>query len=77
MELLRVQGPKNNIQAVGDYLRADKPFEGENDTFDPVSSSKERYGVQLNAEKVFYVNFTSATRDNNHGPPPKILVLSQ
>jgi hypothetical protein len=53
MELLRVQGPKNNIQAVGDYLRADEPFEGKNDNFDPVSSSKERYGVQLNVEKVF------------------------
>jgi hypothetical protein len=25
-ELLRVQGPKNNIKAVGDYLRADVPF---------------------------------------------------
>jgi hypothetical protein len=39
--MLRVQGPKNNI-----------PFEGKNDYFDPVSSSKERYGVQLNAEIV-------------------------
>jgi hypothetical protein len=28
MELLRVQGPKNNIKAVGDYLRADGLFEG-------------------------------------------------
>jgi hypothetical protein len=28
MELLRVQGPKNNIKAEGDYLRADGPFEG-------------------------------------------------
>jgi hypothetical protein len=53
MELLRVQGPKNNIQAVSDYLRADVPFEGKNDNFDPVSSSEERYGVQLNVEPVF------------------------
>jgi hypothetical protein len=53
MELLRVQGPKNSIKAVGDYLRADVPFEGKNDNFDPVSSFKERYGVQLNVEKVF------------------------
>jgi hypothetical protein len=27
MELLHVQGPKSNIKAVGDYLRADGPFE--------------------------------------------------
>jgi hypothetical protein len=32
-------------------LRADVPFEGKNDNFDPVSTSKERYGVQLNVEK--------------------------
>jgi hypothetical protein len=50
MELLRVQGPKSNILAVGDYLRTDAPFEGKNDNFDPVSSSKERYGVQLNVD---------------------------
>jgi hypothetical protein len=31
MELLLVQGPKKNILAVGDYLRADGPFEGKND----------------------------------------------
>jgi hypothetical protein len=37
-ELLRVQGPKSNIYAVGDYLRADGPFEGKNDNFDPISS---------------------------------------
>jgi hypothetical protein len=47
MELLRVQGPKSNILAVGDYLRADVPFEGKKDNFDPVSSFKKRYGVQL------------------------------
>jgi hypothetical protein len=29
------------------------PFEGKNDNFDPTSSSKERYGVQLSVEKVF------------------------
>jgi predicted membrane-bound dolichyl-phosphate-mannose-protein mannosyltransferase len=28
IELLRVQGPKNNIEAVGDYLCADGPFLG-------------------------------------------------
>jgi hypothetical protein len=52
MELLRVQGPKNNIKAVGDYLRADVPFEDKNDYFDPVLNSKERYGVKLNVETV-------------------------
>jgi hypothetical protein len=30
MELLHVQGPKSNIKAVGDYFRADGPFEGKN-----------------------------------------------
>jgi hypothetical protein len=54
MELLRMQGPKSNILAVGDYLRADGPFEGEFDNFDPVSSSKERYEVQLDVEKFSY-----------------------
>jgi hypothetical protein len=53
MELLPVQGSKNNILAVGDYLRADGPFEGKDDNFDPVSNSKERYGVQLHVETVF------------------------
>jgi hypothetical protein len=38
MEMLRVQGPKNKILAVGDYLRADGPFEGKNDNFDPVNT---------------------------------------
>jgi hypothetical protein len=52
MELLRVQGPKSNIYVVGDYLRADEPFEGKNDNFDPVSSFKDKYGVRLNVEKV-------------------------
>jgi hypothetical protein len=51
-ELLRVQGPKSNIVAVGEYLRADGPFESKYDNFDPVSSFKERYGVQLNVETV-------------------------
>jgi hypothetical protein len=50
MEMLRVQGPQNNIQAVGDYLRADGPFEGKSDNFDPVLESKLIYGVQLNVE---------------------------
>jgi hypothetical protein len=27
--------PNNNIKAVGNYLRADEQFEGENDYFDP------------------------------------------
>jgi hypothetical protein len=55
MELLRVQGPKINIYVVSDYLRADGPFEGKNDNFDPVSSSKEKHGVQLIVELVFCV----------------------
>jgi hypothetical protein len=54
MGLLRVQGPKNNILAVGEYLRADVPFEGKNDDFDSVPSSIERYVVQLNVENVLY-----------------------
>jgi hypothetical protein len=33
-ESLRVQEPKNIIQAAGDYLRADGPFEGKTDLFD-------------------------------------------
>jgi hypothetical protein len=53
MELLRVQGPKNKILAVGDYLRAEVPFESKNDNFDPVSTFEERYEVQLNVEIVF------------------------
>jgi hypothetical protein len=36
MELWHVQGPNNNIKAVGYYLRADGPFEGKNDNFEPV-----------------------------------------
>jgi hypothetical protein len=47
-----VKEPKNNIQAVGDYLLKDGPFEGEADRFDPVPNSRERYRVQLNVEKV-------------------------
>jgi hypothetical protein len=38
MELLRFQGLKKIISAVGDYLRADVPFEGKNDNFAPVSN---------------------------------------
>jgi hypothetical protein len=43
-----VQGPKNKIYEVSD--RADVPFEDENDDFDPVPISKEKYKVQLNVE---------------------------
>jgi hypothetical protein len=53
MELLHAQGPKNNIDAVGDYLRKDGPFEGKNYNFDPVPTSEEKYGVQLTIEIVF------------------------
>jgi hypothetical protein len=42
MELLRVQGPKNNILAVGDYLHADGPFEEKNNNFDSALSSIEK-----------------------------------
>jgi hypothetical protein len=38
MEFLHVQGPKNNIEAVGDCLRADGPFDGKYDNFDPVQN---------------------------------------
>jgi hypothetical protein len=50
--LLHVQGSKNNIEAVGDYLRADVPFEGKNDNFDPVQSSTGKYKVQLYVESI-------------------------
>jgi hypothetical protein len=50
MELLHVPGPENNIKAIGDYLCADGPFEGNNDNFILVQSSEERYGVQLYVE---------------------------
>jgi hypothetical protein len=53
MELLRVQGRKSNILAVGDYLRADVPSDTFYADFDPVSSSKGKYGEWLNVEKVF------------------------
>jgi hypothetical protein len=29
MESLHVQGPKSNVKAVRDYLRADGPFQGQ------------------------------------------------
>jgi hypothetical protein len=45
---------------VGDYLRADGPFEGKYDHFDPVLRSKERHGVELNVI-FFFVNCTSAS----------------
>jgi hypothetical protein len=73
MELLRVQRPKNNIQAVGDYLRADVPFEGKNDNFDPVSTFKERYGVQLNVEKVFMLTVRLQLEIMATDPPKKVL----
>jgi hypothetical protein len=39
-------------QSVGDYLRADGPFEGKNDHFDPVPSSRDRYEVKVNVKGV-------------------------
>jgi hypothetical protein len=36
-------------------------FEGKNENVDPVSSYKQRYGVEQNAEVVFFVNFMSAS----------------
>jgi type III secretory pathway lipoprotein EscJ len=47
MELLRVQGPKMNIIAVGDYLRADGLFKSKKDFFDPISFQKEIYEYSL------------------------------
>jgi hypothetical protein len=40
-ELLRVQEPKNNILAEGDYFRADGPYEIKTDRFDPFLNTKE------------------------------------
>jgi hypothetical protein len=52
MELLDVQGPKNNIKAVGAYLRADGPFKGTYNYFSPDLLPYRRYGLQLNAETI-------------------------
>jgi hypothetical protein len=71
MELLRVQGIKSDIKAVGDYLRADVTFEGKNDNFDLVLSSKESYGVQLNVERVFMLTFRLQLEIMATDPPPK------
>jgi hypothetical protein len=38
---------------VGDYLYVNGPLEDKKDNFDPVPSSRERCGIQLNVEKVF------------------------
>jgi hypothetical protein len=35
IDLWHMQGPNNKTKAVGDYLRADGPFEGKNNYFDP------------------------------------------
>jgi hypothetical protein len=59
MKLLHVQGPENNIKALGDYLRMDGPYEGKDENFDFVLSSRERYGVQLNVKNSFLVKCTS------------------
>jgi hypothetical protein len=36
MELLHVQGPKNDITAAGDYLRANGPVESKGDYLKPI-----------------------------------------
>jgi hypothetical protein len=51
-ELTSPAGTQKQHHSVGDFLRAYGPFEGKNDLFDSVSSSEERYGVQLNIETV-------------------------
>jgi hypothetical protein len=66
-----VKEPQSNIQAVGDYLRADGPLEGKTDRFDPVSNSKERYGVQLNVEKNFMLTVRLQLEIMATGTPPK------
>jgi hypothetical protein len=44
-ELFYVQGPKSNIEVVGDYLHAeDGRFEGKKYHCDPVPSFRARYG---------------------------------
>jgi hypothetical protein len=53
MKLLRVQGLLNNINAVGDYLRTDGPFEGNNEYFNHVSELLEIFGLQLYFQTVF------------------------
>jgi hypothetical protein len=59
------------VARAGDYLRADVPFEGKNDNFDPVFSSKVRYGVQLNVEKVFMLTARLKLEIMATDPPPK------
>jgi hypothetical protein len=59
--------------AVCDYLRADGPFEGKNDNFDPVLSSEESYGVQLNVKNVFMLTVRLQLEIMATDPPRKSL----
>jgi hypothetical protein len=72
MELLHMQGPKSNINAIGDYLRADAPSEGKFNYFNSVPNSRERERErersQLHVKTNFYVHSRSAFRVNGHGP---------
>jgi hypothetical protein len=52
MELLHVQGPKNNIEAVGDYLRAVGTFSGKDDYFETFQNFRGTYGEQLYEESM-------------------------
>jgi hypothetical protein len=47
------------------------------DNFDPVSSSKERYGVQLNVEKVFMLIVRLKLEIMATEPPKKVLGPTQ
>jgi hypothetical protein len=51
----------------------DVPFEGKNENFDPVSSFKERYGVQLIVEKVFMLTVRLQLEIMATDPPKKVL----
>jgi hypothetical protein len=47
-----VQWPSNKISAAVDYLYVNRPFEGKNNNFEPLSFSRERYKLQLYVETV-------------------------
>jgi hypothetical protein len=65
MELLHFQGPKNNILAVGDYLRADVPFEGKNDNFDPSSKFYRKMRSTAKCRISCFFIFMSACNSSN------------
>jgi hypothetical protein len=62
MELLRVQGSKSNMQAVGDYFCADGPFEGKVMISSILKTSGERSRLKLIVELVFCILYVCILR---------------